>query len=101
MTNEPPAGFGGVPWVSIPELKGNAIVKDRKNAPGWFQPENSAGEKLKPVIRCNCGKLCGIGLHHVHASGYITRSFFEQSGCGWHVWLKLEGYTGGDFPPEP
>jgi hypothetical protein len=51
-------------------------------------------------------------LHHVHADGTVTRSFFHDSaphpeigyaggGCGWHVWLKLKDYDCGDFPPEP
>jgi hypothetical protein len=74
------------------------------------------GEKLKPLIKCRCGKVCGIGLHHVHADGTVTRSFYHSTaseftengvtyqhepGCGWHVWLKLADYAEGDFPPVP
>jgi hypothetical protein len=68
----------------------------------------------KPVIKCQCGDLCGIALHHVHADGTVTASFFHSQepsfmnkgktythrpGCGWHVWLKLLDYDCGDFPP--
>lgn len=45
--------------------------------PGWCQPVDSDGNKLKPIIRCNCGWYCGIGLHHVHADGTVTASFFH------------------------
>jgi hypothetical protein len=51
--------------------------------------------------------LTCIGLHHVHADGTVTASFFhdkpEPEACGWHVYLFLEGYAeeiGIDFPPE-
>jgi len=73
--------------------------------PCWIQPVNSAGTKLKPIIRCNCGWFCGIGLHLVHADGTVTASFYHtresdpDRGCGWHVWLKLLDYDGGEFLP--
>ena len=76
--------------------------------PGWCQPTQD-GKLLKPLIRCNCGWYCGIGLHHVHADGTVAASFFHSAdgpngdpgrGCGWHVWLKLLDYDGGDFPPD-
>lgn len=85
--------------------------------PGWFQ--QTQGEwiggkyiihRLKPVIRCNCGNFCGIGLHHVHQDGTVTGSFHHKKGtnyavgesdegCEWHVWLKLKDYDGGEFLP--
>ena len=77
--------------------------------PAWFQPVDSDGNKLKPVIRCNCGWYCGIGLHHVHADGTVTASFFHTKegqygdrdrGCEWHVFLKLLDYAGGEFLPR-
>ena len=69
-------------------------------------------EPCKPVIKCKCGHITGIGLHHVHADGTVTASFFHDSaphpeigysgnGCGWHVFLKLLDYDLGDFPPNP
>ncbi len=83
---------------------------DAKNSPVWLQPVDGMGNKLKPIIRCNCGQWSGIGLHHVHEDGTVTASFFharknehpqgDDSGCGWHVFLKLKGWTGGDFPPN-
>jgi hypothetical protein len=84
--------------------------------PGWKQPvrklDDGTYQKVKPIIRCNCGMLCGIALHHVHADGTVTASFYHKKGpagsadfsspdgCEWHVFLKLKDYDGGDFPPE-
>lgn len=83
--------------------------------PGWI-PVTWESKPDKPVIKCKCGAVCGIGLHHVHADGTVTRSFFHSTeakfvengveyhhtpGCGWHVWLKLKDYDQGDFPPVP
>jgi hypothetical protein len=81
----------------------------QENAPGWFQPAQE-GQSLKPVIRCNCGQFCGLALHHVHADGMVTASFYHKrgtnyavgeslEGCEWHVFLTLKDYAGGDFPP--
>ena len=61
--------------------------------------QDTAGQPLKPVIRCNCGRLASIALHHVHADGRVTESFLEGS-CGFHEWLELADWTGQDFPPE-
>jgi len=70
----------------------------------------------KPLIKCKCGKVTGIGLHHVHADGTVTASYYHseassfteggktyahEPGCGWHVWLKLDNYDVGEFPPVP
>lgn len=76
---------------------------------------DQAGKHLKPLIKCNCGEVVGIGLHHVHADGTVTASFYHAEapefqhngktyshppGCGWHVHLKLKDYALGDFPPS-
>ena len=59
---------------------------------------------IKPVIRCKCGIVCSIGLHHVHADGRVTNSFLHDKpapeACGWHVFLFLDGWIGLEFPPE-
>lgn len=79
-------------------------------APCWIPVVDSSGNPLKPVIKCQCGSISGIGLHHVHADGTVTASFFHDAnphpdigylggGCGWHVWLKLLDYDRGEFPP--
>lgn len=93
-----------------------------KNKPCWERIcRLEAGGKrvwLKPLIRCVCGKWTGIGLHHVHADGLVTASFFDATseqlqamgelgkrfvggGCGWHVYIKLLNYDLGEFLPEP
>ena len=93
------------------EIHKIADFHHRPDEPGWFQPTRTDGEKLKPVIRCKCGNYCGIGLHHVHADGTVTASFYHKrgtnysigespEGCEWHVFLKLKDYDGGDFPPR-
>ena len=80
------------------------------NSPAWATVTDTQGNILKPLIRCNCGRWVGIGLHHVHADGTVTASFYHKRGtnysageddlgCEWHVWLKLLDYNLGDFPP--
>lgn len=80
-------------------------------APCWV-PRTYAGKTVKPAIKCQCGQVRNIGLHHVHADGTVTASFFHDAaphpeigyaggGCGWHVFLKLKDYDQGDFPPVP
>ena len=97
--------------IEIPQIvDGGATNWNEAGKPGWTQPVNTEGKKLKPLIRCNCGHWSGIGLHHVHADGTVTASFFHDAnphpdigyaggGCGWHVFLKLKDWNGGDFPP--
>lgn len=78
-------------------------------APCWISCVDSGGKQLKPLIKCNCGKVTGIGLHHVHPDGTVTASFYHKrghvppedpEGCEWHVHLRLLDYDQGDFPPE-
>ncbi len=86
-------------------------------APCWIPASRYDNQgPAKPLIKCNCGKVCGIGLHHVHADGTVTDSFFHANvsefmhngkkyftdpGCDWHVWLKLLDYDCGEFPSVP
>ncbi len=101
--------------TEIPKLTNDDWGNGTVNAPGWIQPvqtqEDGSVKLLRPIIRCNCGRPCGIGLHHVHADGTVTASFFHDStphpeisypggGCGWHVFLKLKDYDGGEFLPN-
>jgi hypothetical protein len=91
-------------------------VAEDTPSPCWISVVSREGNLLKPVIRCNCGKYCGIGLHHVHADGTVTASFLhtkadfvhngknysgDPAGCEWHVWLKLMDYNLGEFLPTP
>lgn len=80
-------------------------------APCWIPVATLEGKPFKPIIRCNCGYYVGIALHHVHADGTVTASFYHKrgtnyatgedpNGCEWHVWLKLLDYNLGDFPAE-
>lgn len=84
--------------------------------PCWIPRENMHGRNIRPVIKCNCQKICYISLHHVHDDGRVTESFFDSkdvefthqgktyghvSGCGWHVYLQLLDYDQGEFPPQP
>lgn len=83
--------------------------------PCWI-PRELVGRKQRPFIKCNCGKICNIQLHHIHADGVVTGSFYDskdasfvhegrvfqhQPGCGWHVNLKLLDYDQGEFKPTP
>lgn len=99
--------------VLIPKLDSSeSVYKDYPvvGKPGWFRVTDTNGNPLKPIIRCNCGSVSGIGLHHVHADGTVTASFYHKKGnvypedpdgCEWHVFLKLEGWMDGDIPPDP
>ena len=99
-----------VVWVEIPVIVDSEGVDWWAKSPGWSPCSDGQGHQLKPIIRCNCGQWSDIALHHVHADGRVTRSFFhatkaqhpqgDSSGCGYHVWLKLKGYDCGDFPPR-
>lgn len=99
--------------VVIPEIHWKD--EDKIGGPGWIRIKNQGGKDLKPLIRCKCGTVTGIGLHHVHADGRVTASFYDleatsweangriytkEPGCGWHVYIKLDGYSLGEFPPE-
>lgn len=87
-----------------------AKSKHEEQAPCWVPVRMyKTEEKVKPYIVCNCGARCGIGLHHVHADGTVTASFWHKkgngryedpNGCEWHVHLKLLDYDWGDFPPR-
>ena len=94
------------------------IPKGDYDAPGpcWLPVSDADGRPCKPLIKCQCGKITGIGLHHVHPDGAVTASFFHskeaefthggktyrhEPGCGWHVYLKLKDYDRGEFLPVP
>lgn len=87
-------------------------------APAWLPIRDDQRRALKPIIRCACKSLMGIGKHHVHADGHVTASFYHHweidtpefqlygPGCGFHEMLELDGYTehplykGREFPPR-
>lgn len=93
------------------------IPKGYHDSPGpcWLSISDANGKELKPLIKCQCGKVCGIQLHHVHSDGKVTASFYHSAnasfqhggktyqhkpGCGWHVFLTLADWTGTEFLPE-
>lgn len=82
--------------------------------PGWYAV-TSGGKPAKPLVKCKCGTVTGIGLHHVYADGRVMQSYFDSpatsfehggktythpAGCGWHVYIKLGDYDQGEFPPD-
>lgn len=103
--------------VVIPEVKWTDDETYFAKSPAWSRCMAYGSDNyVKPHVRCKCGVWTGIGLHHVHADGRVTASFFDavdtefshggktyhkDPGCGWHVFIKLEGYDCGEFPPEP
>lgn len=73
----------------------------RSPTPCWMIIEID-GRTAKPIIKCNCGELVSLASgHHVYADGHVTNSFYhrEPEGCGWHVYLILDDWTGEDLPP--
>lgn len=96
----PKLDYEGSVWADYPVV----------GKPGWIPTQGQDGKPRKPLIRCNCGSISGIGLHHVHADGRVTASFYHKrgntypedpKGCEWHVYLKLSDWIGEEFPPEP
>ena len=97
--------------ITIPRLSDEDSVWDDYSVigkPGWIRSTED-GRTAKPLIRCNCGHISGIGLRHVHADGTVTASFYHKKGtvypedpegCEWHVFLKLADWTGEDIPPD-
>lgn len=76
--------------------------------PCWYKVTRN-GAPAKPLIRCNCGSVSGIGLHTVHADGRVMNSFYhkrgivypdDSKGCEWHVFLQLAGWDGGEIGPD-
>jgi hypothetical protein len=106
--------------VLIPRLDEFGENQDFSKGPGWSPRSKRATDgslvKIKPLIRCKCGAWSGIGLHPVFADGRVMASFFDATaaqlaamgeagkrfspGCGWHVFIKLDGYDCGPFPAE-
>ena len=87
-------------------------IKDLENypyysiKPAWIAVRDISGKYVKPIIICICGRIAGIGLHHVHADGIVTASFYHKKGngkhedpegCEWHVFIKLKDYDCGEF----
>lgn len=80
---------------------------DGDNAPAWVETKNPDGERVRPNIICQCGVGTDIGNHHIHADGRITTSYYhhfadrpkKMQGCGWHVYLKMIGWDGGEMVP--
>jgi len=94
--------------VKIP--RGHHGETEEQDTPGpcWFPCKTSDGQRRKSLIRCRCGWFVGIGLHHVHADGRVTASFFHSvecdpgRGCGFHEFIELADYDQGEFlPGEP
>src|SRR4051812_12066115 len=97
--------------VTIPRLQGEHAHDRIPNSPGWIRTVAYNDEKkvMKPIIRCNCGELIALHHdHHIHPDGRVTASFYDlrqlvahekPEGCGWHVYLTLEDWTGEDLPP--
>jgi hypothetical protein len=81
--------------------------KDHSNHPCWVPCENTNGEKVRPLIYCNCGVLLNCDAHHIHPDGRLTNSFYHKetlegypNGCGWHVHIKMKDWTGEEFIPQ-
>ena len=87
-----------MPTITIPRLTEYEDFLKAGN-PGWIACQDGEGKTLKPAVVCNCGERFGLRNHHVHSDGRVTESFYCKDGCGWHVYLILDGWTGEDFPP--
>lgn len=90
------------------------IPKSDGDTPGpcWcdtYRVDSQTGERIRmrPHVRCQCGEHTNIGNHHIHADGRITASYYHylaerpegERGCGWHVFLKMKDWDGGELLP--
>lgn len=88
--------------IEIPKWNGN-----EDHVPAWVDTFDPNGNRVRPHIKCKCGVITNIGNHHIHADGTITASYYhyyadrpaKMQGCGWHVFLKMQGWTGGELLP--
>jgi hypothetical protein len=79
--------------VHIPE----GHLEDGDPRPCWIAlVTGDPARPCKPAIRCACGVVTNIGLHHVHADGRVTASFLHDRPAG----LGCAEKVGIDFPPE-
>ena len=93
--------------IEIPKANDNM-----GNFPCWVDTYDTKGNRIRPRIICKCGIVTNIGNHHIHADGRITASYFHEHpekaehpnnphmGCGWHVFLKMKDWWGGEFGPK-
>jgi hypothetical protein len=85
-----------MPHLLIPKAN-----EERNNYPCWRGTVDNGGKELKPIVYCQCGQPCGLGNHSINEQGEISPSFFhakgDGNGCGFHEYIKLEGYTGKAF----
>lgn len=59
---------------------------------------NPVSDGRAPCIRCGqCGQWSAAAEgHRVDADGIVSPSWWHDvPGCGWHVWLELENWSGG------
>lgn len=72
-----------------------AAHPDRWNAtPLTWWPGTSDG-KATAIVACGNGHAMSIAGHTINQAGLVTPSLVcPVEGCGWHVWGKLEGWTG-------
>ncbi len=83
--------------------------EDHSNFPCWIPIVNKEGNRLKPIVRCQCGKYLGLNSHHVHPDGRVTAGFWHKKGnvypedpegCEWHLHIRLSDYDWGEFVPD-
>ncbi len=97
--------------MKIPKIKNFDYDLKIPDRPCWIPMVDTQGDVNKPIIRCNCGAWLALPKHHIHPDGAVTASVLDDDlkndkgelihkGCGWHVYIELEDWTGHDFPPD-
>ena len=79
---------------------------DGDNKPVWHPVRRQDNSEHKPVVVCNCGSRLGLANHSISPNGDVNASFYhrdkfkknDKKGCGWHVWITLENWSGSAFP---
>lgn len=85
--------------AELHDAEGDWLEGKDQPKPRWWPDANG-----DPLIRCGeCGGMSGL-QHEIAADGTVSPSIWHdvkykgKQFCNWHVFGKLEGWTGGARP---
>lgn len=76
--------------ITIPRHTGDLL----DGVPGpWWLPVVENGQAVSANIKCPNGHTAGISTHAIGADGTVQPSVVcGGDDCGWHEFIKLEGW---------
>jgi hypothetical protein len=66
-------------------------LDDKNPKPGEWYMETGPGEAKAIVVCPKCGHWARLN-HEIAEDGTVTPSLICPYACGWHDWVKLEGW---------